>query len=301
MQVAKFLIGLWLLWVMATVTGYADTVKVQVLGSGGPELGDLRAGSSYLIWRDGKARVLIDTGPGSSVNFERAGARFEDLDAILFSHFHVDHSADLPTYVKAGYFTDRDRDLPVYGPESNRLMPSANQFIERLFGSQGAFAYLNDYLDPQHASAYHLKAHDVIGEEAFTVQLAEDIQATAVAVPHGPIPALAWRLTIGNCVITFSGDTSNHGHVLEALAKDSDLFVAHHAIPENAGDAAQKLHMPPSVIGDIAGQAKIRHLLLSHLMRRSLAHKETSLKMIRTHYQGPISWAEDGASYQFCQ
>lgn len=49
-------------------------IQLQILGSGGPEVGDQRASSSYLVWLDGKARVLINVGGGSSVNFERSGA-----------------------------------------------------------------------------------------------------------------------------------------------------------------------------------------------------------------------------------
>ncbi len=41
-----------------------NDVAVQVLGSGGPEMKG-RASSGYLIWQQGKARVLIDTGGGS--------------------------------------------------------------------------------------------------------------------------------------------------------------------------------------------------------------------------------------------
>lgn len=36
--------------------------RVQVLGSGGPELSDGRASSSYLVWLDNKGVVLIDAG-----------------------------------------------------------------------------------------------------------------------------------------------------------------------------------------------------------------------------------------------
>ena len=37
----------------------SEGVAVQVLGSGGPELQDKRASSSYLVWENGQARVLI--------------------------------------------------------------------------------------------------------------------------------------------------------------------------------------------------------------------------------------------------
>ena len=62
-------------------------VWLQVLGSGGPELDDGRASASYLVWRDGKARLLIDMGGGSAQRFEESGANLNDLDVILFTHF----------------------------------------------------------------------------------------------------------------------------------------------------------------------------------------------------------------------
>ena len=73
-----------------------EGVAVQVLGSGGPELQDKRASSSYLVWQDGRARVLIDAGGGSALRFGESGAKMSQLDVILFTHFHVDHSADFP-------------------------------------------------------------------------------------------------------------------------------------------------------------------------------------------------------------
>ena len=50
-------------------------IAVQVLGSGGPELQDKRASSSYLVWQDGQARVLIDAGGGSALRFGESGAK----------------------------------------------------------------------------------------------------------------------------------------------------------------------------------------------------------------------------------
>jgi Metallo-beta-lactamase superfamily len=71
-----------------------EGVAVQVLGSGRPELQDKRASSSYLVWQEGQARVLVDAGGGSALRFGESGAKMSQLDVILFSHFHVDHSAD---------------------------------------------------------------------------------------------------------------------------------------------------------------------------------------------------------------
>ena len=58
-------------------------LDVVVLGSGGPELDDRRASVGYLVRENGRAAVLVDFGTGASFNFERAGARIEDLQAVL--------------------------------------------------------------------------------------------------------------------------------------------------------------------------------------------------------------------------
>ncbi|WP_126454495.1 MBL fold metallo-hydrolase [Sulfuriflexus mobilis] len=268
-------------------------VWLQVLGSGGPELDDGRASSGYVVWHNGKTRLLIDMGAGSLFRFEQSGASLNDLDVILLSHMHVDHSNDLPALIKASYFTDRNRDLPVYGPTGNRLMPSVTTFVQDLFGAKGAFRYLSDYLDGR--ESYRLLPHDIeaSGKAEQVVMRDASYRLTAVPVHHGPIPALAWRVEIGGHSLVFSGDMSNQNKVLAGLAKQADLLVAHHAIPERAGGIARSLHMPPSVIGQIAAEAGVKQLVLSHRMNRTLGQEQASAAQIRHAYTGPLQFAND--------
>src|ERR1044071_1306222 len=84
-------------------------VAVQVLGSGGPELQDGRASSRYLVWEDGQARALVDAGGGSAIRFGESGAQMSQLDLILFTHFHVDHSGDFSALIKSSWFENRKR------------------------------------------------------------------------------------------------------------------------------------------------------------------------------------------------
>ncbi len=98
-------------------------VELQVLGSGGPELEDKRASSSYLLWQDGRPRILVDSGGGSALRFGQSGAQVAQLDAILFSHLHIDDSGDFAALIKSSYFEERDRELPVYGPLGNADFP----------------------------------------------------------------------------------------------------------------------------------------------------------------------------------
>ena len=152
---------LWLPAVMAQTCG-TKGVQVQVLGSGGPELTDKRASSSYLVWLDGKPRVLVDIGGGAALRFGESGATVSDLDVILFTHLHADHTSDLPALVKASFFEDRSRPLPIYGPPGNKLMPSTVTFVRTLFDStRGAYRYLGDFLNPLTKDTYKLQPHDV--------------------------------------------------------------------------------------------------------------------------------------------
>lgn len=273
-------------------------VWLQVLGSGGPELGDKRASSSYLIWYNNKAKILVDIGSGSMLNLEKTSANINDLEAVLFTHLHVDHSADLPALIKASFFTQRTKDLLIYGPSGNHLMPSTTNFIQTLFGPNGAYRYLSSYLDG--SENYSVKPYDIKFErkQAQTIVDNAEYQITAAPTHHGPIPAIAWKIKIADKTIVFSGDINNDNHTLMHIAKNADMLIAHHAIPETATGGSRNLHMPPSVIGQIAAEANVKQLVLSHHMLRSLTQLDNSEIEIRRHYDGPMTFANDMQCFQ---
>ncbi|WP_235839567.1 MBL fold metallo-hydrolase [Cognaticolwellia mytili] len=282
-------------FVMANSVCNQDRVTLQVLGSGGPELDDGRASSSYLIWLDGKARALVDLGSGANVNFGQANARLEDISAIMLTHLHVDHSADLPAFVKGAFFSDREDDLTILGPEGNALMPSTTQFVSRLFGNKGAYAYLSNYLEPEQRSAFKLKTKDIaLGLKAVShFPVGKDLILSTIPVHHGPIAAVAWRVDIAGCAITFSGDMNNQYQTLETLALNSDILVMHNAVPETASGVATHLHMTPSQIGRIAQKAKVKKLVISHRMNRTLGKEKVTTQQTEQSYKGPIFFAND--------
>jgi len=271
-------------------------IAVQVLGSGGPEITyNDRASSGYLVWVDGAARIMVDAGAGTAANFGRSGARIEDLDAILLSHLHVDHSADLPALVKASFFGSRRDNLPLFGPTGNQVMPATSEYVQALFGATGAYRYLSGFADSSINSAYNLVVDDVIATGRTVVRaLSNDVLAVrAIPVSHGPLPALAWRVDIGEYSVTFSGDMSGARETLPELARDTDLLIAHNAIPQTAKGGVTKLHMRPSTIGEIASQAQVGQLVMSHRMRRALGQEAQTAAAIREHYAGAVSFAED--------
>src|SRR5271156_5464669 len=231
---AGFLLLCVFLPTVAAQTCGSQGVAVQVLGSGGPELQDKRASSSYLVWEDGQAKALIDAGGGSALRFGESGAQMSQLQVIFFSHFHVDHSGDFSALIKSSWFEDRKNPLPIYGPVGNDFMPSTTEFVSDLFGDKhGAYRYLSELLAPGEEASYKMQPHNVVATPApVTVFRSGDLAASAVRVVHGAVPALAWRVEIGGKVIVFSGDTNGEGQGLVQLARNADLFIAHNAVPE---------------------------------------------------------------------
>ena len=197
-----------------------EGIAVQVLGSGGPELQAKRASSSYLVWQDGQARVLIDAGGGSGLRFGESGAKMSQLDVILFTHFHVDHSADFPALIFSSWFEERERPLPVYGPAGDSEFPSTVDFVHAFFNSRnGIYRYLSFLLPPQKESGYELRPHNVVGDPSSAAFRGEHLSAYAARVIHGSVPALAWRVEIAGKSIAFSGDTNGEGVELGAASK----------------------------------------------------------------------------------
>ncbi|HTV10005.1 MAG TPA: MBL fold metallo-hydrolase [Candidatus Aquilonibacter sp.] len=270
-------------------------LAVQVLGSGGPDFRDKRASSSYLIWKEGRALVLIDAGGGSALRFGQSGAAMSQLQVILLTHLHADHTSDLPALIHSSRFEDRKLPLPVFGPPAGQSFPSTTEFFDDLFGkAHGAWRYMSGVMDD--GQPYRLEPHDVVaGDVPVQVFQNENFTVDAVRTDHGRAPALAWRVEIGGKRIVFSGDTGGHGEGLPRLAKDADLFVAHNATSRLSNPATIAILMPPLVIGQIAAQAHVKRLVLSHRMADTLGkkHEAATRADIRETYRGPLDFASD--------
>ncbi|MFW6049918.1 MAG: MBL fold metallo-hydrolase [Myxococcota bacterium] len=271
-------------------------MAVQVLGSGGPIADDGRASAGYLLWVDGRVRLLVDAGGGTFLRFAETGARFEDLEAILLTHLHVDHTAGLPALLKSASFGQRDRPLPVLGPTGDDPFPPLRAFLDALLGrEQGAWGYLGGYLEPG-GNPFRLEPREVdvtAPKAAAPVWEGGGIEVHAVGVPHGPVPALAYAVRVRGRRIVFAGDQRMDEERFERLAHGADLLVAHHAVPEGAGERARALHATPSRIGAVASRADAGRLVLSHHMARSLSQIDGSRDHIEQRYEGPLHVAED--------
>lgn len=271
-------------------------VAVQILGSGGPIAESDRAGSSAIVWIDGKAAILVDAGSGAFLRYAQSGARFEDHRAIALTHFHADHVADLTAILNSGSFSDRTDPLPIIGPSGSSDFPGLRAFLQALFNpSTGSFKYLSGYLDGSFGKARLVPIEIDPAAPVEPVRgITGDAAITPIPVEHGVVPALAFLIEVRGKTIVFAGDQNEFSDRFLAFLKGRhpDLLIVHNVIPEGPGQP-RGLHRPPTQLGEMAAAIAPSLLVLSHNMKRALDRQIDGEAAIRKSYEGPMRLAAD--------
>ena len=288
-RICAFLVALTLVPAQAVQAACEDgPVALQVLGSGGP-FGAGRASTGYLIWIDGVGRVMVDAGGGTFTRFHEAGARVDDLELLALSHFHPDHSSEVPALLWV-----QPTDITVSGPTGNEGYPSVSEYVTGLFGREGVFRAVTD------GKGLETVTVDVTDREPTEVFANGSIRVRGLGVPHGIVPAIGYRIDIGDVSIAFSSDQNGSDPAFAEFASGVDVLVVHLAVPETASGFGAALHAKPSVWGQMATDAGVGTLVLSHLS--SIAPRDAEgdlpgftekLAHLRSRYKGPLVIAED--------
>jgi ribonuclease BN (tRNA processing enzyme) len=271
----------------------ANPIAVQILGSGGPTINPDRASTSYLVWIGGQAKVLLDMGGGAVLRFGQAQARLNDLSLVGITHFHPDHVSDLPALLWLSN-SIRKEPLPVVGPSGNDLVPSFPTFLSRLFDTKnGAFQVLGTTLGGPSVAGVgggvrlDVSVVDVMKAEPSTVFDRQGLTVTALGIPHGNIPTLAYRVQTGDVSIVFSSDQTGTNPKFIEFAHGANVLVMHLAI---AAGATSSLHASPAVVGRMAHDAAAGRLIVSHIGQFDL---DPAIAELKKFYMGPLSVGAD--------
>lgn len=269
-----------------------NPVAVQILGSGGPWANPDRASSGYLLWIGPHARILVDMGGGAFLRFGQSRARLRDLLLVGISHLHPDHVSDLPALLWLSNHV-RSEPLPIVGPSGNDAAPDFPAFLGRLFDAKaGAFPLLAPTLGaPQGKTGGGVRLDvgvvDALKAEPSTVFDREGVTVTALGIPHGNMPTLAYRVKTRGVSIVFSSDQTGINPRFVEFAKGADILVMHLAIPAGA---VNPLHAAPAVVGRVAQEAGVGHLILSHIGSFDV---DAAVAELKRSYSGPVTVGAD--------
>lgn len=242
------------------------TLQLTVLGCAGTHTGPERMCSSYLVSSDGY-RLLLDCGNGSLSNLQRC-CDVSDIDAIVISHLHPDHFADLyGLYYALRFHDDGPLSVPLYAPQG------AFQFAAQLLDSPDVFAQTFQFSVA--------KAGDVLDLGPLTVTLHE---------ANHPVESLASRVEAGGRVLTYTADSAPATALIHA-ARDADLLLADSTWLERQRPLPTGVHMTGLEAGQLAAAAAVKRLLVTHVYP-STDPAEVAAEAALA-YTGPIEAAYD--------
>jgi len=235
---------------------------LTVLGASGSYPGPGGACSGYLV-DDGTTRVWVDAGSGTLANLQRH-IPVDELDAIVLSHEHPDHWADVEGWSIVCQHRLGRAAFPVYAPA----------------GVRG-----HTYAPDTPALAWH----DVTDGDTATVGT---MAFTFSRTDHGP-ETLAMRVDAGGRSLGYSADTGP-GWSLEALGAGLDLALCEATVPLEQENTMQ--HLSARQAGSSAHAAGAGRLVLTHLWPS--LDRDRSAQEGADAFGAPVEVAAAGARYE---
>jgi len=242
-------------------------MQVTVLGSGTAIPVPDRFPAGYVV-EDRDTVVMVDCGPGTLRRLAMANVGLERLDALLLTHYHTDHCADVAALLfalRAPQFAGR-RPLRIHGA------PGLRRLVAKLTEAW-------PWLEPR---GYDLQLVETApGPFEFG-----SLRVTAVPIRH-TAQSLGYRIETTAGIAAFSGDADECDELID-LARDTDLFVCDAASPDG-----EKLdgHLTPGLAAAYAARANVRRLVLTHFYPQCVGHDLAA--MARARFAGDIVLAAD--------
>ena len=244
-------------------------MDIYFLGSGTAVPSKQHAPAGLIVIASGQ-RLLLDIGPGTLTRLDLAGITYDQIDHLLLTHFHPDHTLDLATLLQV--FN--------YAPEAERTMPfpitgcrGSEDFIRRMLS-------LYPELTPL---SYKLNIQEVFrGQFSFG-----NLKVKAAPTGHTP-ESVAYRIEDAEHSLVYSGDAAPHGELVQ-LAQGADLLICECSFP--AGWKTED-HLNAEMVGIIAREAGVKSLILTHFYAPALS--ADLIGQIRKYYDGKIQLAMDG-------
>ena len=224
-------------------------MRLTILGMNGPFPAPGGATSGYLLTTN-DASVALDLGSGTLARLTALTAP-EDLTALLLTHWHYDHCADvLPLIYRLEACAEKP--LHIYAPvDETSLVRKAVQACNKIV------------------------LHDVAPGEQFRIPNFE-FRISAAPARH-PVPALMYRIMAEGKTFCYTGDTNTVDGLVE-FADHADFLLADGLFPDAAW-AEGKPHLSARHVAELARAAQVGRFVITHL--NPAVDPETLLRQAR--------------------
>ncbi|WP_328613671.1 MBL fold metallo-hydrolase [Amycolatopsis sp. NBC_00355] len=241
--------------------------QLTVLGSCGafPEPG--RACAGFLLEHDG-FRVVLDLGYGAASRLF-AHSRDRLPDAVVVTHEHPDHCADVSALGRAWHYTVQE--------------PSQDRPRLPLHCTPGTVRRL-EALEPRPAPAELFEVHDLGSPTTLG-----PFRLTPYPLPHF-LPNFGVRLSAPGLTVAYTGDTGP-SPALADLGRDADLVISDATLRTPPPEGQPRFLMTAAEAGHWAARAGAHRLLLTHFWPGT--DRDASAAEARAEFDGEVLVAEE--------
>ncbi|MFA5851263.1 MAG: MBL fold metallo-hydrolase [Spirochaetales bacterium] len=294
---------------------FDDGLYVGLCGTGSPMPDKNRAGPCIAVLA-GKHFYIVDAGSGSTRNIRLMNFPIGKAEAILLTHFHSDHIADLGEMeLQRWAGGSNSSPVEVIGPSGVETVVEGFNLAFKLDDGYRVAHHGPRTMPPQGAGGIAKPFELSDAPDASVVVLdADGVKITAFKVDHRPVaPAVGYRFDYKGRSIVISGDTVYSDSLIEH-AKGADVLVCEalnasmvEAINENAAATASpstkkithdipSYHSTPEDAAKMANAAGVGQLVLYHIIPPlpSSLVKNLFLSDAKRYYTKKITMSEDG-------
>lgn len=295
------------------------SMKVWTVGTSSAVPTGERGLAAYLVEYEGE-RILFDCGEGTQRTLMEEKLGIMKIDRVFISHWHADHFSGLLGLIQTLELEGRERPLYIYGP------PRTEEFTERILDT-GYFnrsydIFVEDLIEGDEivGEGYQVRPFEVEhGINAFGYVFQEEASKKAnkekmqeLGLEQSP---KIGRLKQGEKVewdgreikpdqvidevpgrkVVYSGDTAKCDNLVKH-AENADLLIQeatclHEMIEERRG------HTSARQAGEIAREASVEQLVLTHFSRRYRNNEEVLLEETSEEFEN-VELGEDGKEFR---
>jgi ribonuclease BN (tRNA processing enzyme) len=217
-------------------------VRVKVIGCSPawPNAGGAQSG--YLVEGDGS--VLLDCGPGVLARMRIGNGGWPEVDAIVITHFHLDHWGDLVPWTFGAAFGP-GKSLP----KPELWLPPGGEDRLRTFGGPLSFSGML-------GKAFELREYEA--DETFAVA---GFDVTPVPLAHYDELTFGLRVSDRQKTLAYSGDTAPTPRLAD-LARDADIFLCEATL--DGPEPAERGHLTADEAEEAFEASGARRLVVIH-------------------------------------
>lgn len=238
-------------------------MELTIIGYWGGYPSKDEASSAYLLEKDGFS-LALDFGSGALAKLQKY-KNITDIDAVLLSHYHADHIADIGVLQHAllveAHITKEEKTVPIYGHKEDEI----------------AFYQLNH--DFTEAKAYNPTNTIKIGP--FFIRFLKT---------NHSVPCYGMRITDGTSTIVYTADSAYQEEWIK-FAKHADLLLSECNFYANQ-NGKELGHMTSKDVGVIARRANVKEVILTHLPH--FGNHGQLVEEVANEYNGKITLAYEG-------